>query len=169
MATKRNVKSRPAASPSTRHKPKPTPPPAPKTSAEPTREEVIADLVQVQTSNPDVAITRNFYRAHGKYSEGVWQWFFPRFIDFCKAAGITVDAAGKTQPKDGIDVSDNGLVFKGNHVYNENTDTYIVFLDRAGKRLSFSGAQMRNMKTAYSNWDGDAHHQCDVSDLRDSP
>jgi predicted phosphodiesterase len=55
---------------------------------------------------------------------------------------------------DGVSVSDSGLVFKGNYVYNENTDTYIVFLDRAGKRLSFSGPQMKNMKTAYSNWDG---------------
>lgn len=54
---------------------------------------------------------------------------------------------------DGVQTSD-GLVFKGNHVYNENTDTYIVFLDRAGKRLSFAGPTMRNMKTAYSNWDG---------------
>lgn len=121
----------------------------------PTREELVEDLRRVQAENPEASVTRNFYRIHGKFSEGVWQGVFGRFSDFRKAAGMTPEPP-KTQ-YEGVEVSDAGLVFKGNYVYNENTDTYIVFLDRAGKRLSFSGSQMKNMKTAYSNWDGDAH------------
>lgn len=118
----------------------------------PTRDELIADLKRVQEENPEATLTRNFYRVHGKFSEGVWQGFFGRFSDFRKGAGMEPEPA---KTKDiGVDVSDSGLIFKGNYVYNENTDTYLVFLDRAGKRLSFSGSQMKNMKGAYSNWDG---------------
>lgn len=124
----------------------PTPP------SQPTREALIEDLKRVQEANPEATLTRNFYRVHGQFSEGVWQGFFGRFSDFRKASGMDPEPG---KPKnDGVEVSDSGLLYKGNYVYNENTDTYIVFLDRAGKRLSFSGAQMRNMKTSYSNWDG---------------
>jgi predicted phosphodiesterase len=128
---------------------------APEQAAEPIatkREDLIEDLKRIQEEQPDATLTRNFYRVHGKFSEGVWQGFFGRFSDFRKAAGM-VPEPPKNQ-FDGVEVSDSGLMFKGNYVFNENTDTYIVFLDHAGKRLSFSGPQMRNMKTAYSNWDG---------------
>jgi hypothetical protein len=134
--------------------PKSNPQP-PKTNNAPTRDEIIEDLKRVHEEFPEAAITRNFYRSHGKFAEGVWQTFFGRFSDFRKAAGMEPEPPKAAY--EGVDVSDSGLVFKGNYVYNENTDTYLVFLDRAGKRLSFAGAQMRNMKNAYSNWDGDPH------------
>ena len=122
------------------------------TSTPPTQEELITDLKRVQEANSEATLTRNFYRVHGKFSEGVWQGFFGRFSDFRKAAGMEPEPP---KNKDlGVDVSDSGLIFKGNYVYNDITDTYIVFLDRAGKRLSFSGPQMKNMKAAYSDWDG---------------
>lgn len=121
----------------------------------PTRDALIADLKRIHEAFPDASITRGFYREHGTFADGVWEGIFGRFSDFRKAAGLVPEPT-KDQ-YEGVEVSDSGLLFKGNYVFNENTDTYIVFLDKAGKRLSFSGAQMRNMKTAYSNWDGDAH------------
>jgi hypothetical protein len=53
-----------------------------------TQEQAVSDLKQVAEHNPNVIITRNFYREQGSVSEKAWQKFFPTFDDFCAAAGI---------------------------------------------------------------------------------
>lgn len=49
---------------------------------------------------------------------------------------------------------DDSIVASEKYHYNPTTDTYITFLDRAGKRLRFSGDKHRAMLSAYSSWDG---------------
>jgi hypothetical protein len=114
--------------------------------------DLIEDLARVATEHPEATLTRNFYRVHGRFSEGVWQGFFGRFSEFLKAA----DMEAEPEPPKDVEamVAESGLIFKEKYTYNKFTDTYIVFLDRAGQRLFFSGAQMKNMKHAYSKWDG---------------
>jgi hypothetical protein len=34
-------------------------------------------------------VTRNYYRCHGRFRERDWQWFFPTFKDFVRAAKET--------------------------------------------------------------------------------
>lgn len=53
-----------------------------------TREECIADLRQLVTSHPELSITRNFYRVHGKYAESVWGAWAGTFLEFKRQAGI---------------------------------------------------------------------------------
>lgn len=50
-----------------------------------TRESLIKDI---QRLNKTSAVTRNFYRANGVFSESDWQKFFPTFVEFKKAANI---------------------------------------------------------------------------------
>lgn len=126
---------------------------SPQTSDQPTRQELIDDLLKVQEAHPDATLTRNFYRVHGKFSEGIWQGFFGRFSDFRKAAGMEPDpSAVKKETKETID--DSGIVYSEKYIYNPSTDSYITFLDRSGKRIFMSGDQHRSMLAAYSNWDG---------------
>lgn len=56
------------------------------------REELIADMKLVQSLCWTCRITRNYYRAHGKYTESQWHYYFPTFKDFLEAAGIAPDA-----------------------------------------------------------------------------
>lgn len=68
------------------------------------RKELTADLVRVSKTFPAVTLSRNFYRAHGKYSENAWQKHFSRFSDFLAAAGLspkptTSSPVVKTAPK----------------------------------------------------------------------
>jgi hypothetical protein len=44
--------------------------------------DLIADLERVQQKSPSAPISRDFYRSHGKYSEGQWHKFFPTFKEF---------------------------------------------------------------------------------------
>lgn len=53
-----------------------------------TRSALIADLKRLNDQNPGT-ITRNFYRANGKFAEAEWQRFYPKFNDFLAAAGLT--------------------------------------------------------------------------------
>lgn len=52
-----------------------------------TKSALIADIQQLHRTNPG-NITRNYYRAHGVFSESLWQRYFPKFADFLAAAGI---------------------------------------------------------------------------------
>jgi predicted phosphodiesterase len=52
-----------------------------------TKSALIEDLQSLNSKNPG-NITRNYYRANGKFSEAEREKFFPKFCDFLKAAGI---------------------------------------------------------------------------------
>src|SRR5438270_3771635 len=51
------------------------------------RSALIADIQKLNERNPG-NISRNYYRAHGAFSEGAWGAHFPKFQDFLAAAGI---------------------------------------------------------------------------------
>lgn len=53
-----------------------------------TKEEAIADLHGLAVKNPEMAITRNWYRVNGKYSESAWTMYFGTFHEFKRQAGI---------------------------------------------------------------------------------
>lgn len=53
-----------------------------------TRADLIEDVKHLNEKHPG-NVTRNFYRAHGKFTDAQWQKFFPKFSDFLKAAGLT--------------------------------------------------------------------------------
>lgn len=55
-----------------------------------TKEDLIDDLKTVQRLYPAVQVTRNYYRANGKYRESDWQEFFPTFRAFLNAANLNV-------------------------------------------------------------------------------
>ena len=55
-----------------------------------TREQLIKDLQRVHKLFPDANPDRDFYRAHGKYSDAAWKEHFPRFKDFVAAAKPTL-------------------------------------------------------------------------------
>lgn len=52
--------------------------------------DIIHDLRQLQESEPDKFITRNFYRNNGLYSEKAWKDLFGTFEEFKRCAGIEV-------------------------------------------------------------------------------
>lgn len=52
-----------------------------------TKKGLIEDLQVLYNSNGSVS--RNFYRANGKYSESEWQEYFATWADFLDAAGLT--------------------------------------------------------------------------------
>jgi hypothetical protein len=56
---------------------------------------LIADLKKVAESN-DGQVTRNFYRESGNFSEKAWQKMFPKFEDFCAAAGVNKEGIQST-------------------------------------------------------------------------
>lgn len=47
-------------------------------------EDLIADMKRVRLLSG--LVTRNYYRAHGKYKEAEWQKYFPTFANFLDAA-----------------------------------------------------------------------------------
>lgn len=53
-----------------------------------TQEDCCADLRRVQADHPDSFISRNFYRVHGKYSDGSWNQHFGTFEQFKRSAGL---------------------------------------------------------------------------------
>jgi len=55
-----------------------------------TREECIEDLRALAEKNPDLYLSRNFYRVHSKYSESAWNQHFGTFNQFRRDAGITL-------------------------------------------------------------------------------
>ncbi len=58
---------------------------------------LVADLLRIQNDQPEVQITRNFYRAHGTYSEAAWQAVFAKFNDMLEAANLTYNL-GEGEP-----------------------------------------------------------------------
>lgn len=64
-----------------------------KKASKTTKSQLITDIQHVALSNGDNVVTRNFYREHGKYPESAWQKFFPKFDDFCTAAGVNCPSA----------------------------------------------------------------------------
>lgn len=59
------------------------------------RDDLLDDFRRVESLlPPDARVTRNFYRAHARYREVAWSYFWPRFNDFAKAAtSIFVESA----------------------------------------------------------------------------
>lgn len=53
-----------------------------------TKDQCVDDLRQVQNSNPDSFISRNFYRVNGKYSDSTWNAHFGTFEQFKRSAGL---------------------------------------------------------------------------------
>lgn len=56
-----------------------------------TKEQCIEDLRRLQEEEPDKFITRNYYRIHGKYSDGCWDRHFGTFAEFRKQAGLELN------------------------------------------------------------------------------
>ena len=54
------------------------------TKLEDPKELMLEDMRRVLRIAPNC--TRNFYRNRGLYRERDWQWFFPTFKDFVRAA-----------------------------------------------------------------------------------
>lgn len=52
-----------------------------------TKEALIADIQRLNKKWPG-QVTRNFYRANGKFTESQWQRFFPKFGNFLTAAEV---------------------------------------------------------------------------------
>jgi hypothetical protein len=57
---------------------------------EATAQECIDDLRAIAQANPELAISRNYYRVHGKYAESAWSKFFGTFHEFKRQAGIVL-------------------------------------------------------------------------------
>ena len=53
-----------------------------------TQEDCIQDLRRLAIANPEVAISRNYYRVHGRFSESVWSAYFGTFEEFKRQAGL---------------------------------------------------------------------------------
>jgi hypothetical protein len=53
-----------------------------------TKEECIADLRSIAIDNPELVISRNYYRVHGKYSESCYSAWAGTFEEFKRQAGI---------------------------------------------------------------------------------
>lgn len=53
-----------------------------------TAKDCIEDLRKIQESHPEKGITRNFYRAKGKYSDSTWNAHFGTFLEFRRQAGL---------------------------------------------------------------------------------
>lgn len=51
-------------------------------------DDCIEDLRTLQKSVPNKAITRNYYRVHGNYSDGTWNQYFGTFHEFRRTAGL---------------------------------------------------------------------------------
>lgn len=55
-----------------------------------TKEEALQDLRQMAESNPEMCISRNYYRVNGLYAESAWSKYFGTFHEFKRQAGIVL-------------------------------------------------------------------------------
>lgn len=55
-----------------------------------TKAECIADLRKLAMNNPELSITRNYYRVHGNYAESVWSAWAGTFAEFKRQAGLVL-------------------------------------------------------------------------------
>lgn len=53
-----------------------------------TRDECIADLRALAQANPEIVISRNYYRVHGRFAESTWNSYFGTFEEFKRQAGL---------------------------------------------------------------------------------
>ncbi len=53
-----------------------------------TREQLIKDLRRVHKLFPQADSDRDFYRAHGKFTDAAWKAHFAKFKDFVAASGV---------------------------------------------------------------------------------
>lgn len=53
-----------------------------------TAEECVEDLRRLAVANPELVISRNYYRVHGKYAESVWSGYFGSFEEFKRQSGL---------------------------------------------------------------------------------
>lgn len=53
-----------------------------------TKQECLNDLYGIAVANPEMVISRNYYRVNGKYAESVWNGYFGTFEEFKRQAGI---------------------------------------------------------------------------------
>lgn len=72
----------------------------------PSKEALIRDIKKLHKSTKE--ISRNFYRANGKYTEAQWQAHFSKFSDFLTAAGITPEPSN-TSPVGKADETDETI------------------------------------------------------------
>lgn len=55
-----------------------------------TKANVVEDLRALAQANPEIVISRNYYRVNGKYAESVWNGYFGTFEEFKRQAGIVL-------------------------------------------------------------------------------
>lgn len=55
-----------------------------------TPEEALQDIRSLAEDNPEMAMSRNWYRVHGKYAESAWSRYFGTFHEFKRQAGIVL-------------------------------------------------------------------------------
>ena len=65
-----------------------------------TKAQIIADIRRVQEANPTKFISRNFYRAYGKFSEATWNRHFGTFAEFRKQAGLELNRFQQSVERD---------------------------------------------------------------------
>ncbi len=53
-----------------------------------TADQCIADIRAIATANPETALSRNYYRVHGRFAESVWSAFFGTFNEFKRQSGV---------------------------------------------------------------------------------
>jgi hypothetical protein len=53
-----------------------------------TREECVADLRRLAIAHPEMVISRNYYRVHGKYAESCWSQWAGTFEEFKRQSGL---------------------------------------------------------------------------------
>ena len=51
-------------------------------------EECVEDIRQMAIANPEICISRNYYRVNGQYAESVWGSYFGTFEEFKRQAGV---------------------------------------------------------------------------------
>lgn len=55
-----------------------------------TKQECLDDLYSIAIDNPEMVISRNYYRVNGRYSESAWSRYFGTFDEFKRQAGIVL-------------------------------------------------------------------------------
>ncbi|MDX1472015.1 MAG: hypothetical protein R3213_11000, partial [Flavobacteriaceae bacterium] len=55
-------------------------------------EDCLKDLQRVAKEHPHIALTRNFYRVHGKIHESTWTGHFGTWTEFQRKAGTLADS-----------------------------------------------------------------------------
>lgn len=94
----------------------------------PSRELLILDIQQVAKLAEPITPTRNYYRAHGTFTEAQWQAFFPTFKAFLRSAELLPPAEvylTESEPE-----TDHLLDLELGDTYEQNGKTYKVILKR---------------------------------------